>query len=159
MTEILMQVRPLCMGWVARLWFSSGYLLVSSLLSHPHPDALNCCIFNSTSAHQRIPSFSSFNKTLLIYEDCCCCSITKLCPPVCNPMDYGMPEFAQIHVHRVSDAIQPSDPLSTPSPLAFILSQHQGLFQWVSSLHQVAKVLEFQLQHQSFLWIFRTDFL
>ena len=62
-------------------------------------------------------------------------------------------------IHWVSDAIQPSHPLSSPSPPAFNLSQHQGLFQWVSSSHQVAKVLEFQLQHQSFQWIFRTDFL
>ena len=68
-----------------------------------------------------------------------------------------LPEFAQIHVHWVGDAIQPSHPLLSPSPPAFNLSQHQGLFQWVSSLNQVAKVLE--LQHQSFQWIFRTDFL
>ena len=67
-------------------------------------------------------------------------------------------ELAQTHVHRVSDAIQPSYPLSSPSP-ALNLSQHQGLFKWVSSLHQVAKVLEFHLQHQSFQRIFRTDFL
>ena len=57
------------------------------------------------------------------------------------------------------DAIQPSHPLSSPSPPAFNLTQHQGLFQWVRSSHQVAKVLEFQFQHQSFQWIFRTDFL
>ena len=57
------------------------------------------------------------------------------------------------------DAIQPSHPLSSPSPPAFNLPQHQGLFQWVGSSHQVAKVLEFQLQHQSFQWIFWTDFL
>ena len=63
------------------------------------------------------------------------------------------------HVHWVGDAIQPSHPLSSPSPPAFNLSQHQGLFQWVSSSHQVAKGLEFQLQHQSFQCIFRTDFL
>ena len=63
------------------------------------------------------------------------------------------------NVHRGSDVIQPSHPLSFPSPPAFNLSQRQGLFQWVSSLHQVAKVLELQLQHQSFQWIFRTDFL
>ena len=61
-------------------------------------------------------------------------------------------------IDYVSDVIQPSHPLSSPSPTVN-LSQHQGLFQWVSSLHQVAKVLEFQLQHQSFQWIFRTDFL
>ena len=67
-------------------------------------------------------------------------------------------ELAQTHVHRVGDPIQPSHPLSSPPP-AFNLSQHHGLFQWVSSLHQVAKVLELQLQHQSFQWIFRTDFL
>ena len=62
-------------------------------------------------------------------------------------------------VHRVSDAIQPSHPLSSPSPPAPNPSQHQGFFQWVNSLHEVAKVLEFQLQHQSFQWISRTDFL
>ena len=69
------------------------------------------------------------------------------------------PEFTQIHVHWVGDAIQLSHPLSSPSPPALNLSQHQGLFKWVSSSHQVAKVLEFQLQHQSFQWIFKTDFL
>ena len=83
-------------------------------------------------------------------------------------MDYSMPgypvlhhllECTQIYVHWVGDAIQPSHPLSSPSPPAFNLSQHQGLFQWVSSSHQVAKVLELQLQHQSFQWIFRVDFL
>ena len=70
-----------------------------------------------------------------------------------------LPEFAQTHVHWVGDAIQPSHPLSSPSPPSFNLSQHQGLFQWLSSLHHVAKVLAFQLQHQSFQWIFRTDLL
>ena len=73
------------------------------------------------------------------------------------PVHHQLPEFTQTHVHWVGDAIQPSHPLSSPSPPAFSLSQHQGLFQWVSSLHQVAKVLE--LQHQSFQWIFRSDFL
>ena len=67
--------------------------------------------------------------------------------------------FSQVHVHWVSDAIQPSHPLSSPFPPAFSLSQNQDLFQWVSVLHQVAKVLEFHLQHQSFQLIFRTDFL
>ena len=61
------------------------------------------------------------------------------------------------NVHRVGGAIQPSPPLLLPSPPAFYLSQHQGLFQWVSSLHQVAKILELQLQYQSFQWIFRVD--
>ena len=68
-------------------------------------------------------------------------------PPCPSP---APPEFTQIHVHRVGDAIQPSHPLSPPSPPVPNPSQHQGLFQWVNSLHEVAKVLEFQLQHQSF---------
>ena len=66
------------------------------------------------------------------------------------PVRHQLPEFAQTQVHRVGDAIQPSHPLLSPSPPAFNLSQHQGLFQGVSSSHQVVKVLEFQLQHQSF---------
>ena len=72
------------------------------------------------------------------------------------PIHHQLPEFTQTHVHWVGDAIQPSHPLSFLSPPAFNLSPHQGLFKWVNSLHQVAKVLEFQLQHQSFQWIFRT---
>ena len=75
------------------------------------------------------------------------------------PVHHLLPEFTQTHVHWVGDAIQPPHPLSSPFPPAFNLSQHQGLFQWVSSLHQVAKVLEFQLQHQSFQWTPRTDLL
>ena len=71
------------------------------------------------------------------------------------PVLHCLPEFAQTQVHWVGDAIQPSHPLSSPSPLALNLSQHQNLFQWVVSLHQVAKVLQRQLQHQSFQWMFR----
>ena len=98
----------------------------------------------------------------------CCCSVAHSCPTLCNPMDCSMPgfpvihylpEFAQTHVHWVDDAIKPSHSLSPPSPPALNLSQYQGLFQWVSSSHHIAKVLESQLQHQSFQWIFRTDFL
>ena len=68
------------------------------------------------------------------------------------PVHHQLPEFTQTHVLWVSDAIQPSHPLSSLSPPAFNLSEHQGLFRWVSSSNQVAKVLEFQLQHQSFQW-------
>ena len=75
------------------------------------------------------------------------------------PVHHQLPEFSQTHVHQVTDAIQPSHPLSSTSPPTFNISQHQGLFKWVSSSHQVAKVLEFQLQRQSFWWTFRTDFL
>ena len=70
-----------------------------------------------------------------------------------------LPEFTQTHVHQVGDAIQPSHPLSFPSPPAPNPSQHQSFFQWVNSLHKVAKVLEFQPQHQSFQWTPRTGFL
>ena len=95
-------------------------------------------------------------------------SVSQSCPTLCDPMDcstpglpvhHQLPELAQTHVHQIGDAIQPFHPLSSPSPPPFNLSQHQGLFKWVSSSHQVAKVLELQLQHQSFQWIFRTDFL
>ena len=95
-------------------------------------------------------------------------SVAQSYPTLCDPMDcstpgfpvhHQLPELTQTHVHWVGDTIQPSHPLSSHSLPTFNLSQHQGLFKWVSSLHQVAKVLEFQLQHQSFQWIFRTDFL
>ena len=95
-------------------------------------------------------------------------SVAQSCLTLCNPMDSSRPgfpvhhqllELAQTHVHRVGDAIQPSHPLSSPSPPTFNLSQHQGFFQRVSSSHQVVKVLKLQLQRQSFQWIFRTDLL
>ena len=95
-------------------------------------------------------------------------SVAQSCPTLCNPMNlstpglpvhHQLPEFTQTHVHRIGDAIQPSHPLSSPSPPAFNHSQHQSLFQWVNSSHEVAKVLEFQPQHQSFQWTPRTDLL
>ena len=81
-------------------------------------------------------------------------SVAQSCPTLCDPMNrstpglpvhHQLPEFTQTHVHRVSDAIQPSQPLSSPSPPAPNPSQHQSLFQWINSSHEVAKVLEFQL--------------
>ena len=99
---------------------------------------------------------------------CSCCSVTHSCPTLCNPMNCSMsvfpvfhhtPELAQTHIYWVSNATQPSHPLSSPISPAINLCKHQGLFKWVSPLHQVAKILEFRLQHQSFQWTFRTDFL
>ena len=98
---------------------------------------------------------------------------SQSCPTLCDPMNrstpgfsvhHQLPEFTQTHVHWVGDAIQPSHPLLSPFPPALNPSQHQGLFQWVNSLHEVAKVLEFRLQHQSFdehsgLISFRMDWL
>ena len=92
---------------------------------------------------------------------------TQSYPILCNPMDCSTPGFfalhqlsglAQTHVHWIRNAIQPPHPLLLPSPPALNLSQHEGLFQWVSSLHQVAKVWELQLHRQSFQWTFRVDF-
>ena len=88
------------------------------------------------------------------------CSGAQWCPPLCDPMNCTMPgfpilhyllEFAQTHIHWVNDAIQPSHRLPPPFLLAFSLSQHQGLFQWVDSSHQMTKLLELQFQHQSVL--------
>ena len=95
-------------------------------------------------------------------------SVLQSCPTLCDPMNFSttglpvhhqLPEFTRTHVPWAGDAIQPSYPLSCPSPPALNLSQHQGFFKWVNSSHQVAKVLEFQLQYQSFQWMFRIDFL
>ena len=95
-------------------------------------------------------------------------SVAQSCPTLCDPMNCSMPgppvhhqlpDFTQTHVHRVGDVIQLSYPLSTPSPPAPNPSQHQGLFKWVSSSHKVAKVLEFQLQNQSFQWTYIDTYL
>ena len=116
-------------------------------------DSVRWCTHTQILEHQMAHQFSS---------------ATQSCPTLCDSMDCstsGFPVYHQLlqpnqaHVHRVSDAIQPSQPLSSPSIPAFKLSQHKGLFQWDSSSHKFAKVLQFQLLHQPFKWIFRTDFL
>ena len=95
-------------------------------------------------------------------------SVNQSCPTLCDPMNHSNPslpvhhqllEFTKTHVHWVGDAIQPSRLLLSLSPPALNLSKYQGLFKWVSFSQQVAKVLEFQLQHQSFQWTPRTDLL
>ena len=95
-------------------------------------------------------------------------SVAQSCPTLCNPMNcstpglpvhYQLPEFTQTHVHWVGDAIQPSHPLSSPSPPAPNPLQHQSLFQWVNSSHEVGKVLEFQFQQHSFQRTPRADLL
>ena len=95
-------------------------------------------------------------------------SVAQLCPTLCDPMNHSTPghpvhhqllEFTQTHVHWVTDATQPFHPLSSSSFPAPNPSQHQGLFQWVNSLHEVAKALEIQLQHQSFQWAPWTELL
>ena len=95
-------------------------------------------------------------------------SVSQSCPTLCDPMNRSRPglpvhhkllEFTQTRVHWVGDAIQASHPLLSPFPPALNLPQHQSLFKWVRSLHQVAKILEFQHQHQSLQWTPRTDLL
>ena len=118
-----------------------------------------------SSCLQSFPASGSFQMSQL-FASVQFSSVAQLCLTLCDPMDcstpgldvrHQLPEFTQTNVHWVSDAIQPAHPLSSPSHPAFSLSQHQGLFKWVSSSDQVVKVLEFQVQ--PFQWIFRTDFL
>ena len=125
---------------------------------------LGILLHKSTKIHIRTPHRIISKSKIL---ESCLSSVAQSCLTLCNPMDCSTPglpvhrqllELAQTHVHRVSDAIQPSHLLLSPSPPAFNLSQHQGFFQWVSSSHQVAKALELQLQHQSLQRIFMTDF-
>ena len=115
---------------------------------HPFPVFSVTDISESLFFSVILPSFISLTSVQFS-------SVAQSCPIICNPMNLSMPgvpfhhqllEYTQTHVHWVGDAIQPSHPLSSPSPSALNLSQHQGLFQWVPSLHQVAKVLEVQLQ-------------
>ena len=117
----------------------------------------------STYIYEIIDHVLSWPKGLLRFI----CSVAQLWLNLCDPTDcstaglpvhHQLPEFTQTCIHWVSDAIQPSHSLLSPSPPAFNLSQHRSLFQWVSSSHQVAKELELQLQHQSFHWIFKVDF-
>ena len=129
-------------------------------------NVVNCLLLLNTSTRSDIHDFISH---FIIWNKwCCCCSVTQSCPTLCNPMDYSTPglpvphhllKFAQVHVHCISDAIQPSHPLMSSSPSALNLSQQQELFQWVGCSHQVTKILELQLQHQSFQWVFRVDLL
>ena len=110
---------------------------------------------------------SSKGETVLLTKDDCCCSLAVVSDSLWShgqqmlgfPVLHYLLQFAQTHVYWVGYAIQPSHPLSAPVPPALNLPQHQGIFQRIDSSHQVAEVLELQLQHQSFQWIFRTNFL
>ena len=121
----------------------------TSFTQHNASEIHSCCLYPSFTPS----SVQSVTPSRLTLCDPMDCSTPGL------PVHHQLPELAQTHVHRVDDAIQPSHPLSSPSPPAPNPSQHQGLFQRVSSSHQVAKVLEFQLQHQCFQWTPRTDLL
>ena len=146
-------------------WFSLWNLLlhcfyvqISDIIYGQKNQKSNSCSIWSFFGHLERIWMSSFSQVS---------SVIQSGPALCDPMDcstpglpvhHHLPELTQTHVHRVRDAIQPSHPLSFPSPPTFNPSQHQGVFKWVGPLHQVAKVLEFQLMHQSFQWLFRTYF-
>ena len=120
--------------------------------NHPKMLVVFQAKFNYLFTNRR-PQFSSVAQSCLTL----CDSMNHSTPGL--PVHHQLPEFTQTHVHRVDDAIQPSHPLLSPSPPAPNPSQHQSLFQWVNSSHGVAKVLEFQLQHQSFQWTPRPGLL
>ena len=149
---------PSSLGWSRITWRIFKVVLMA--------DSIPDCLSQDLWTYVRAPVSSHSDQHWGYYV--CCCSVAQLCPTLCDLMDcstagfpvlYYLLEFAQTHVHWVGDAIQPSRLLSSPSPPALSLSQHLGLFQWVCSLHQVAKILKLHLQHQSFQWILRIDFL
>ena len=118
-------------------------------------------MFNKHIAMKKKRSFAKYPIISIQFSSVALSCSTLYDPMNCStpglPVHHQLPESTQTHVHQVGDAIQPSHPLSSPSPPALNPSQHQSLFKWISSSHQV--VLEFQLQHQSFQWTPRTDLL
>ena len=145
-------------------WWKSHSLLFPppfSLTFHPYQALLLPSKYISQnsllSISPEFPRFSSVQFRCSVVSDSLQPHGLKVVPGL--PVHHQLPVFTQTYVHWVGDAIQPSHPLSSPSPPAFNLCQHQCFFQWVSSSQQVSKVLEFQLQQQSFKWIFRADFL
>ena len=136
--------------------FDTWFIFFSSNLSQPSLEMVHLILWTLSWSSLRSFTTSSVQFSRLNVSD-------SLWPHGLQharlPWSSLTPQLVQTDVHWVGDAIQPSHPLSSPFPPTFNLSQYQALFKWISSLHQVVKVLEFQLQHQSFQWIFRVDFL
>ena len=141
--------------YITSTWLTTGHFNLVDIVKVISAEFLHCTviIFYFHNLFVRSKSLILFSYLVQLS------SVTQSCRTLCNPMNRSMPvppvhhqlpEFTQTHAYRVGDAIQPSHPLSSPSPPAPNPSQHQALFQWVNSSHEVAKVLEFQLQHQSF---------
>ena len=137
---------------------ANGNPLQCSCLENPRDGgAWWAAVYGSHKVGHNWSDLAAAAASCLVLEHATCCSVhfssvVRWCPTLCDPMNHStpglpahhqLPEFTQTHVHCVGDVFQPSHPLLSSSPPAFNLSQHQGLFQWVSSLHQVAKVLEF----------------
>ena len=158
-----------------QLWFSvlyTGWYVV--LLNYVCKPKLNCNHWDpcAVGCYNVYFQFSSVTQSYLFvtpylgshrvghnWHDLAAAAAAAVCSMLGLPVHHQLPEFMQTHVHWVSDAIQPSQSLSSPFPPVLNFSQHEGLFKWVSSSYQVAKLLEFQLQHQSFQWTLRTDLL
>ena len=171
MDDLFQRFFSLHLGFFPQLRLGVVFMSDCSLLSRKFLTALPICTWAPRSPRvQRgtsFPFWQQYSQQFIQFSQFS--SVAQSCLTFCNSMENSMPgllvhnqlpEFTQSHIHWVGDAIQPAHPLSSPSPPTFNLSQHQGLFQWVSSNeHQVAKVLEFQLQHQSFWWTPRTDLL
>ena len=167
--------RNACLGFLPTFWLGCFVFLVLSCMSCLYILEINsfvCCFI----CYYCLPFWGL--SVHLVYSFCCAeafkfnsvqfSSVAQLCPTLCDPMNRSTPglpvhhqllEFTQTHVHRVGDAIQLFRLLSPSSPPAPSPSQHQSLFQWVNSSHEVAKVLEFQLRHQSLQWTPGTDLL
>ena len=154
--------QPRCFKWHKTSVCRISKFLINSNIRRKSPLGVVCLSLKSLGhqlSHRRYFPGSKNHWISKAFLSHCCHSVAKVCLTLGNPMDCSMPgfpvhhqlpELPETHVHRVGDAIQSSPPLSSPSPPTFSLSQHQVIFQWVSSSHQVAKGLEFQLQHQSF---------
>ena len=141
-----------CTGLAISWGIALPVLLQSYIKLRPGGFNDSCPFLNVTQApHTNSVTQNSLRVLIHFLWFFCCCSVAQLFLTLCNPIDcctpgfpvlHHLPELAQTHVHWVGDAIQPPHPVSSPSPPAFYISQHQGLFQWVGSLHQVAKVFE-----------------
>ena len=141
-------LEPWGLGWVRGVWEGVDICM-------PRAHSYSCTRETNTVLQRNYIPIKKGNETVILYHSVQFSSLTQFCLILCDPKDCSMlgfpvdhqfSEFTQNHVHRPGDAIQPSHPLFSPSPPAFSLSQHEGLSQWVSSSHHVAKVLEFQLQ-------------
>ena len=149
-------------AYIKLIWYSYGSLIVIIIdKKQQTPNGLNKKLCTSINIYiESMMGMFFFYKplnlilTLWLGRPVQFSSVAQSCPTLCNlmnrstpglPVHHQLPEFTHTHIHRVSDAIQPSHPLSSPSPPAPNPSQHQSLFQWVNSSHEVAKVLEFQL--------------
>ena len=164
--EVAPHADDLLMYWWGKKW--SPILFLCYLWNVPSTAYLWChCLSKKYVLTQITNIFLLYFPPEILYLSFQFSSVGQSCPTLCNPMNlstpglpvhHQLPQFTQTHAHRVGDAIQPSHPWSSPSP-APNPSQHQGLFQRVNSSYEVAKVLEFQLQDQSFQGTPRTDLL